>query len=213
MDVPGAIVTPAYAGNDNINFETYTFDFPAITADAIRIDGTPGGANTFISVGELHVYAASVAPDGSVICKAVGACRAAGTYDSSAGQCNNPPAPDGISCDDLNPCTSNDACKTGVCVGNAFVPTTSHCGVGACVATGTTSCANGTLQDNCTPGTPAPDDATCNGVDDDCSSASPGPRAGRPIGTSSRTYPSRRAGARPPTQAHHPSRWPARIKA
>lgn len=41
-------------------------------------------------------------------------------------------------------------------------PTT--CGVGACRATGT--CSAG--ADSCTPGTPTPDDSTCNGVDDDC---------------------------------------------
>jgi hypothetical protein len=57
VTVPGATVSPAYKGNDGINYETYTFTFPPITGDAIRIDGQPGGSATFISVGELRVYA------------------------------------------------------------------------------------------------------------------------------------------------------------
>jgi hypothetical protein len=56
VNVPGVVATPTYAGHDGVNFETYKFAFPAITGDAIRIDGQPGGANTFISVGELRVY-------------------------------------------------------------------------------------------------------------------------------------------------------------
>ena len=42
--------------NDGVNFETYWFNFPPIVGDGIRIDGTPGGSSTFISVGELRVY-------------------------------------------------------------------------------------------------------------------------------------------------------------
>ncbi|MEA2069438.1 MAG: MopE-related protein, partial [Verrucomicrobiota bacterium] len=42
------------------------------------------------------------------------------------------------------------------------------CGIGACAATGVTSCIGGTEQDSCSPGTAAADDATCDGVDDDC---------------------------------------------
>jgi hypothetical protein len=45
------------------------------------------------------------------------------------------------------------------------------CGAGACAATGERSCVNGTVVDACTPGTPAPSDASCDGVDDDCDGA------------------------------------------
>ncbi len=58
VNVPGTTASPAYAGDDGINFQTYTFSFPAITGDGIRLDGQPGGASTFISVGELRVYGA-----------------------------------------------------------------------------------------------------------------------------------------------------------
>jgi hypothetical protein len=56
VDVPGATISPAYKGHDSVSYETYTFTFPTITGDGIRIDGVPGGVNTFISVGELRVF-------------------------------------------------------------------------------------------------------------------------------------------------------------
>jgi hypothetical protein len=43
-------------------------------------------------------------------------------------------------------------------------PTT--CGVGACAATGTSSCVDGRLTDSCVAGTPSPE--VCDGVDNDC---------------------------------------------
>jgi hypothetical protein len=50
--------------------------------------------------------------------------------------------------------------------GFVSIPTT--CGVGACASTGATACENGQEHDSCTPGAPAADDATCDGIDDDC---------------------------------------------
>jgi hypothetical protein len=49
-----------------------------------------------------------------------------------------------------------------------YVSVATTCGVGACASTGATSCVDGLEQDSCTPGTPAMDDATCDGTDDDC---------------------------------------------
>jgi len=45
-------------------------------------------------------------------------------------------------------------------------PTT--CGIGACEAVGTRKCQGGEALDDCTPGTPASDDATCDDNDDNC---------------------------------------------
>jgi PQQ-like domain len=56
VNVPNVTVSPAYPGNDKINYETYNFSFPAIAGTGIRIDGTPGGSSTFISCGELRAY-------------------------------------------------------------------------------------------------------------------------------------------------------------
>jgi len=56
-NVSGVVFTPAYPGiNNGINYETYTLTFNSISGDAIRIFGAPGGAATFISVGELEVF-------------------------------------------------------------------------------------------------------------------------------------------------------------
>ncbi len=49
-----------------------------------------------------------------------------------------------------------------------FAGADTNCGIGACVAQGTISCVAGSQQDSCTPGTASPNDATCNGIDDDC---------------------------------------------
>jgi glucose/arabinose dehydrogenase len=71
------------------------------------------------------------------------------------------PAPDDSSCNGVD-----DNCNGANDEDYISVPTA--CGVGACVSSGATSCVNGNVQDSCTPGSPSPDDATCNGVDDDC---------------------------------------------
>jgi hypothetical protein len=49
-----------------------------------------------------------------------------------------------------------------------YASTSTNCGTGGCARTGSTSCVNGGVQNSCTPGTPAGDDPTCDGVDDDC---------------------------------------------
>jgi len=56
VNVSNLTSTPAYPPNDGISFETYTLKFSPISGDAIRIDGAPGGAAYFTSVGELQVY-------------------------------------------------------------------------------------------------------------------------------------------------------------
>jgi hypothetical protein len=49
-----------------------------------------------------------------------------------------------------------------------YVPMITTCGIGACISAGETSCVGGAEVDSCVPRTPAPDDAICNGIDDDC---------------------------------------------
>jgi glucose/arabinose dehydrogenase/PKD repeat protein len=53
--VPGLVVTPPYDGLDGVHYETFTLDFPTVTARAVRIAGPPAGAGQYISVGELRV--------------------------------------------------------------------------------------------------------------------------------------------------------------
>ena len=64
-NVPNLTVTPAYPPNDGISYESYTLTFPPVTGDAIRIEGAPGGTASFISVGELQVFAAAGSGSGA----------------------------------------------------------------------------------------------------------------------------------------------------
>ncbi len=59
VNVSNLSITPAYAGNDGVSYETYTLAFNAIQGDGIRLYGTPGGSAAFISVGELEIYEGS----------------------------------------------------------------------------------------------------------------------------------------------------------
>ncbi len=59
--VAGQEVKPSYAGNNDVSYETYTFDFQPIEGDGIRIFGKPGGVAGFISVGELRVLVTDAA--------------------------------------------------------------------------------------------------------------------------------------------------------
>ena len=60
VDVPNVTWSPAYAGCDGVNFETYTATFPGVAGDGIRVWGTMGtdpngNLTTFLSCGELEV--------------------------------------------------------------------------------------------------------------------------------------------------------------
>jgi hypothetical protein len=48
--------------NNNVTYESYTLNFPAISGDGIRIYGVPGGSAHFISVGELQVFGIDSTP-------------------------------------------------------------------------------------------------------------------------------------------------------
>jgi concanavalin A-like lectin/glucanase superfamily protein/putative metal-binding protein len=99
----------------------------------------------------------------------VGACSAIGTLSCLAGafidSCHaGTPAASDATCDGVD-----DDCDGTADEEYQSVPTS--CGVGACRSTGTTSCVGGMVVDSCHAGTPAPNDATCNGIDDDCDGA------------------------------------------
>ena len=56
VSVSGLISEPPYAGNNEVNYETYEMSFAPIKGEGIRLYGSPGGSAAFISVGELRVY-------------------------------------------------------------------------------------------------------------------------------------------------------------
>ncbi|MBL8860420.1 MAG: PQQ-dependent sugar dehydrogenase [Planctomycetes bacterium] len=55
--VPGAVMTPAYPGNDGIDYQTFRISFPPAVGTRLRLAGDPGGSANFISAGELRVLA------------------------------------------------------------------------------------------------------------------------------------------------------------
>lgn len=55
-DVEDQRIHPAYPGDPTAGeFETYTFTFPTVVADGIRVKGVPGGDRTWTSVAEIEV--------------------------------------------------------------------------------------------------------------------------------------------------------------
>ena len=96
----------------------------------------------------------------------VGACAATGAITCAAGALVDTCAPG-------TPALLDDTCD-GVdddCDGVAdddYLAELIACGVGACGATGHTTCLGGLESETCTPGAPASHDTSCNGVDDDC---------------------------------------------
>ncbi len=95
----------------------------------------------------------------------VGACASTGSISCVSGQVRDSCRPGDPGSADL--CNGADDNCNGL-IDEDFVPQATICGVGACSSTGSTGCVGGQVQDSCRPGAPASDDATCNGVDDDC---------------------------------------------
>jgi hypothetical protein len=97
----------------------------------------------------------------------VGVCGATGVLSCEAGQvvdsCEaGTPALSDTTCDGID-----DDCDGGV--DEDYLPEATTCGLGACGATGLTLCEAGQVVDSCQAAPPiASDDATCDGVDDDC---------------------------------------------
>ncbi|MGB5505045.1 MAG: MopE-related protein, partial [Polyangiales bacterium] len=71
-------------------------------------------------------------------------------------------------------CSTNDTTCDGVdddCDGQTdedYVTQSTSCGIGACFATGVTDCQSGATVNTCVPLTGAPNDPSCDGIDDDC---------------------------------------------
>lgn len=114
--------------------------------DGLVDNGNPGGGETCSVPGELGACATgrTRCENSLIVC------------DATVSPAPNDPDCDGID-DDCDGQTDED-----------YAPRATTCGVGACRATGSTSCVEGVERDSCTAGTPASSDATCNNVDDDC---------------------------------------------
>jgi hypothetical protein len=99
----------------------------------------------------------------------VGVCAARGVTSCEAGVVSDSCTAGAATGDDTNCDGADDDCDGATDEG--YVTTDTACGVGACAATGTLSCVAGVATDSCEAGAPAADDASCDGVDDDCDGA------------------------------------------
>ncbi|MEK6776779.1 MAG: MopE-related protein [bacterium] len=96
----------------------------------------------------------------------IGACASTGQMVCQSGAIVNTcvagtPASSDTTCNGID-----DNCNGQV--DDGYVATPTSCGVGACASSGQMACQNGTIVNTCVPGTPAPSDTTCNGIDDNC---------------------------------------------
>ncbi len=82
----------------------------------------PGGAGG--TAGSDGTGAASTTAT-SPGCPPTDACHLAGVWDAEKGACTNPIAADGTACDDVDACSTDDSCATGLCVGKPLVCTAS----------------------------------------------------------------------------------------
>ncbi len=96
----------------------------------------------------------------------IGACHATGSTSCSTGNILDSCAPGTPAANDTS-CNGADNDCNGQ-TDEDYVPVATNCGVGACARTGVTSCPSGSVVDSCTPGTPAANDTSCNGIDNDC---------------------------------------------
>ena len=99
VNVPNVTVTPAYAGANGINFETFTFNFPDIVGNGIRIDGNPAGSAHFVSVAELRVFGTSVTSANTAPNASAGTAQsvASGALVSLDGSASSDPEGDSLS--------------------------------------------------------------------------------------------------------------------
>jgi hypothetical protein len=105
---------------------------------------------------------------GSTTSCGVGACAATGTMACTDGNVHDTcvagtPGTTDVTCDGVDDDCDGQADE-------AFAPQSTSCGVGACAATGTTTCEQGVHADTCVAGPPT-NDANCDGVDNDCDGA------------------------------------------
>ena len=95
-----------------------------------------------------------------------GACAADGVMLCRDGAEVTQCTPEPSTGDDINCNNVDEDCDGSIDEG--YVGQAVRCGIGACLFDGFTRCVNGVAEEACTPLDPADDDASCDGVDNDC---------------------------------------------
>ena len=105
-----------------------------------------------------------------VVCSSDNPCVSGGECNRANGECRFQAAPNGLSCDDGNPDTSNDACLNGMCIGEGCQCSgVNECCDGCHPMADLTPCNDGdacTVIDTCRAG-------VCNGQPRDCNDNNP----------------------------------------
>jgi hypothetical protein len=177
-------------------------------ATGLCVGGTPKPVGTTCDDGNLCTSTDACNATGQCVgvaktCAATDQCHSAGTCDPSNGQCTNPNAANGKTCNDTKNCTTGDVCTNGVCGGTAVTcaaPTACHTqgvceeATGKCTnpnaADGSTcsdsnacTTADSCVAGACKPGAPVvctgagscTDAGTCNPATGTCSGGTPKP--------------------------------------
>jgi hypothetical protein len=135
-----------------------------VCSDPTKPDGTNCGPGLVCNAGLCNGVNLCM----SVTCMPLDQCHVAGTCAPSTGKCTNPNQPDGTTCDDGNPATVNDVCKSGVCAGVDNCKGVTCSAMDQCHTAGTCDpatgvCSNPTKADGTTC-----DDNNPNTLDDQC---------------------------------------------
>jgi hypothetical protein len=144
--VSDVTASPAFGGDNGVNFQAYTFTFPAVTGTAIRVYGAPGGLNTYTTTGQMRIYAAAGSSDAG----ADSAADASSDASTDAARDAGSDASDGSG--DANDATVADA-------SDASVSDASDAGAGSDATDGALSDAN-----DATPSSDASDSGTADAL-------------------------------------------------
>jgi len=148
-------------------------------ADAVRTACTDGDGDEYTADVDCDDNNASIHPNAyDTPCDGIDQdCDGADAVDASCTDKDGDGYTADVDCNDTNasihPGAGDTTCD-GVdddcngTVDDSYVATPTTCGIGACAAIGTTSCVAGAVIDSCSPGVPAADDTTCDGIDSDC---------------------------------------------
>jgi hypothetical protein len=103
-----------------------------------------------------------------VTCAALDQCHAVGTCAPATGMCSNPSKPDGTTCNDGNPNTTNDVCLSGACGGANLCAGVTCAALDQCHDVGTCAPATGVCSNPnkvngaaCNDGNPCTTNDTC----------------------------------------------------